>query len=42
LRLAVLELLERERRSVKRRIRQARFPAVKSLGGFDFSASLAE
>ena len=38
LRLAELELLDRERRMVERRIRQARFPAVKSLDGFDFSA----
>ena len=38
LRLAELELLERERRSVERRIRQARFPAVKSLDSFDFVA----
>src|SRR4051794_4712935 len=38
LRLAELELLERERRSVERRIRQARFPAVKSLDSFDFAA----
>ena len=38
LRLAELELLEREPRSVERRIRQARFPAVKSLDSFDFAA----
>jgi DNA replication protein DnaC len=38
LRLAELELLERERRMVERRIRQARFPAVKSLDSFDFAA----
>ena len=38
LRLAELELLERERRLIERRIRQARFPAVKSLDGFDFAA----
>jgi DNA replication protein DnaC len=38
LRLAELELLDRERRLVERRIRQARFPAVKSLDGFDFAA----
>jgi len=38
LRLAELELLERERRSVERRIHQARFPAVKSLDSFDFAA----
>jgi DNA replication protein DnaC len=38
LRLAELELLERERRAVERRIRQARFPAPKSLDSFDFAA----
>jgi DNA replication protein DnaC len=38
LRLADLELVERERRLVERRIRQARFPAVKSLDSFDFAA----
>jgi DNA replication protein DnaC len=38
LRLAELELLERERRLVERRIHQARFPAVKSLDSFDFTA----
>src|SRR5215217_1810180 len=38
LRLSELELLERERRMVERRIRQARFPAVKGLDGFDFAA----
>jgi DNA replication protein DnaC len=38
LRLAELELLDRERRMVERRIRQARFPAVKSLNSFDFTA----
>jgi len=38
LRLAELELLDRERRMVERRIRQARFPAVKGLDGFDFAA----
>jgi DNA replication protein DnaC len=38
LRLAELELLERERRAVERRIRQARFPAVKSLDSFNFAA----
>jgi DNA replication protein DnaC len=38
LRLAELELLDRERRLVERRIRQARFPAVKSLDSFDFTA----
>ena len=38
LRLTELELLDRERRMVERRIRQARFPAVKSLDSFDFAA----
>src|ERR1700712_3880101 len=38
LRLAELELIERERRTVERRIREARFPAVKSLDSFDFLA----
>jgi DNA replication protein DnaC len=38
LRLAELELVERERRTVERRIRAARFPAVKSLDTFDFMA----
>lgn len=38
LRLAELELIERERRMVERRIKQARFPAVKSLDAFDFKA----
>jgi DNA replication protein DnaC len=38
LRLAELELLDRERRLVERRIRQARFPAVKGLESFDFAA----
>ena len=37
LRLAELELLDRERRLVERRIRQARFPAIKSLDSFDFA-----
>ena len=37
-RLAELELLDRERRMVERRIRQALFPAVKSLDSFDFAA----
>ena len=36
LRLAELELIERERRMVERRIKQAKFPAVKSLDNFDF------
>ena len=37
-RLTELELIHRERRMVERRIRQARFPAVKSLDSFDFKA----
>jgi DNA replication protein DnaC len=37
-RLAELELIDRERRMVERRIREARFPAVKSLDSFDFAA----
>lgn len=36
LRLAELELIDRERRMIERRIRQAKFPAVKSLDSFDF------
>jgi DNA replication protein DnaC len=38
LRLAELELIERERRMVERRIKEARFPAVKSLDSLDFAA----
>jgi DNA replication protein DnaC len=38
LRLAELEMIERERRTVERRIKEARFPAVKSLDSFDFTA----
>lgn len=38
LRLVELELIDRERRMVERRIRAARFPAVKSLDTFDFTA----
>ena len=38
LRLAELELIERERRMVERRITEAKFPAVKSLDSFDFLA----
>ena len=34
-RLTELELIDRERRMVERRIRQARFPAVKSLDSFE-------
>jgi len=38
LRLVEAELLERERRLVERRIKLARFPAIKSLDSFDFTA----
>ncbi len=38
LRLCELELIERQRRMVERRIKAARFPAVKSLDSFDFKA----
>ena len=38
LRLAELELIDRERRMIERRIREARFPTVKSLDSFDFTA----
>ncbi len=34
--LTELELIDRERRMVERRIKQAKFPAVKSLDSFDF------
>jgi DNA replication protein DnaC len=37
-RLVELELIDRERRLVERRIRAARFPAVKSLDSYDFTA----
>lgn len=37
LRLIKLELLDRERRTVERRIRAARFPATKSFDTFDFT-----
>jgi DNA replication protein DnaC len=33
-----LELLDRERRAIDRRIRQAKFPVVKTLDSFDFLA----
>jgi DNA replication protein DnaC len=36
LRLAELELIDRERRMVERRIKAARFPTVKSLDSFEF------
>jgi DNA replication protein DnaC len=38
LRFAELELIDRERRMVERRIRAARFPVVKSFDTFDFAA----
>ena len=41
LRLAELEMIDRERRTVERRIKEARFPAVKSLDSFDFTAILS-
>jgi DNA replication protein DnaC len=37
LRLAELELIDRERRMVERRIKAAKFPTVKSLDSFDFA-----
>ena len=37
LRLSELELIERERRMIERRIKAAKFPAVKSLDSFDFT-----
>jgi DNA replication protein DnaC len=37
-RLVELELIDRERRMVERRIKAARFPATKSLDSFDFKA----
>jgi DNA replication protein DnaC len=36
--LAELEMIDREQRLVERRIRAARFPAVKSLDSYDFTA----
>ena len=38
LRLAELELIDRHQRMVGRRIRSARFPAVKTFDTFDFTA----
>jgi len=38
LRLVELELIERQRKMVERRVRAARFPASKSLDSFDFKA----
>ena len=37
-RLSELELIDRERRMVERRIKSAKFPAVKSFDSFDFKA----
>ncbi len=37
-RLVELELIDRERRMVERRIKAAKFPSVKSLDSFDFAA----
>lgn len=37
-RLTELELIDREGRMVERRIRLAKFPAIKSLDSFDFAA----
>ncbi len=37
-RLTELELIDRERRMVERRIKSAKFPAAKSLDSFDFKA----
>ncbi len=38
LRLVELEVIDRERRMIDRRIKAAKFPAVKSLDSFDFAA----
>jgi len=38
LRLVEMELIDRERRVVERRIREARLPAIKSIDTFDFTA----
>jgi len=35
-RLAELELIDRERRMVERKIKSAKFPAIKTLDSFDF------
>ena len=37
-RLVELELIDRERRMVERRIKAAKFPATRSLDSFDFKA----
>jgi DNA replication protein DnaC len=38
LRLAELELIEREKKGAERRVREAGFPVIKTLDGFDFTA----
>ena len=38
MRLAEMEMIDRERRMVDRRIKAAKFPTVKSLDSFDFLA----
>jgi DNA replication protein DnaC len=38
LRLTELKMIDRERRTIERRIKEAKFPAVKSLDSFDFTA----
>jgi DNA replication protein DnaC len=38
LRMTELELLDRQRRATERRIRQARFPVIKTIDSFDFLA----
>jgi len=42
LRLTELELLDRDRRATERRIRQAKFPVVKTIDTFDFLAILRQ
>ena len=37
-RLVELELIDRERRMIERRIKAAKFPTTKSLDSFDFKA----
>ena len=37
-RLVELELIDRERRMIERRIKAAKFPVIKSLDSFDFKA----
>ncbi len=39
MRLAEMEMIDRERRMVERRIKAARFPTVKTLKAFDFAAA---